>query len=289
MEGNVVQLRRAELERETASLWQALADPTRRQILDLLRDRPRITGDIAAHFSISRIAVMRHLEVLASAGLLTSRKRGRERWHHLNLVPLQQLHERWADPVAAGFASRLLRLQERVEARSGRMDPAAPAVDVALDVTVAGTPVAVFSALTEDTSGWWGHPAVGSQATGVSMEPRLGGLFVEEWEDGGGQVIAAVTGFAINRHLKLTGPFHFETAVGTATFDLSEIDEGTAVRFSFRAVGVVDPDIAAAVSRAWTELVGERLKLLIEDGIRLGIAPDPPDKVRAIRSEEGRR
>src|SRR5881275_1631075 len=123
MSSTVAQLRRAELEHETASLWAALADATRRRILDLLRDRPRITGDIASQFSISRIAVMRHLDVLSSAGLLTSRKRGRERWYYLNLVPLQQLHERWADPVAAGFASRLLRLQDRVEAEGGRMDP----------------------------------------------------------------------------------------------------------------------------------------------------------------------
>jgi len=70
-----------QLEVETADLWRALADPTRRRILDLLRLRPAITGEIAAAFPISRIAVMRHLEVLAEAELVTSRKRGRERWH----------------------------------------------------------------------------------------------------------------------------------------------------------------------------------------------------------------
>src|SRR6516225_3711583 len=96
MSGEVVQIqRRAALEAQTASLWRALADPTRRQILDLLTERPRITGEIASHFAISRIAVMRHLEVLAAAELITSRKRGRERWHYLNAVPIQRLHERW--------------------------------------------------------------------------------------------------------------------------------------------------------------------------------------------------
>ena len=103
----------AQLEVETASLWRALADPTRRRILDLLRNGPAITGEIAAAFPISRIAVMRHLEVLAEAELITSRKRGRERWHYLNAVPLERLHRRWAGPVEAGFASGLLRLLHR--------------------------------------------------------------------------------------------------------------------------------------------------------------------------------
>ena len=102
MRGNVVPLERG-LEEETAPLWRALADPTRRRILDLLRERPLITGEIAAQFPISRIAVMRHLEVLSEAGLVTSRKRGRERWHYLNAVPLQRLQRRWAEPVAAGL------------------------------------------------------------------------------------------------------------------------------------------------------------------------------------------
>src|ERR1700694_175483 len=88
---------------EAASVWWALADPTRRRILDLLKERPRITGDIASNFGVSRIAVMRHLQVLAASGLVTSRKRGRERWHYLNAVPLQRMYERWVDMQTAGW------------------------------------------------------------------------------------------------------------------------------------------------------------------------------------------
>src|SRR6516165_9117397 len=122
MRGNVVPLERG-LEEDTAPLWRALADPTRRRILDLLRERPLITGEIAAQFPISRIAVMRHLDVLSEAGLVTSRKRGRQRWHYLNAIPLQKLHQRWAGPTAAGFASALLRLQDTVEAEGRHMEP----------------------------------------------------------------------------------------------------------------------------------------------------------------------
>ena len=70
MRGNAVPLERR-IEEDAA--WRALADPTRRRILDLLREQPQTTGEIAAQFPISRIAVMRHLEVLSETGLVTSR------------------------------------------------------------------------------------------------------------------------------------------------------------------------------------------------------------------------
>ncbi len=149
---------------------------------------------------------MRHLELLAEAGLVTSRKRGRERWHYLNAVPLQRLHERWHDPLASGWASRLLRLQRNVEQNEGRrVKPTDLAIDLALDVTIDGTPAEVFSALTRDPGGWWGHPFLRPDATDVTLEPRLGGLLLERWSEGGA-VIAAVTGWQEDRHLTLSRP-----------------------------------------------------------------------------------
>ncbi len=286
MVSNPAALRLVELEDETAPLWRALSDPTRRRILDLLRERPRITGEIASHFEISRIAVMRHLEVLEEADLVTSRKRGRERWHYLNAVPLRRLHERWFDPVASGWASGLLRLQDRVEARVRPMHASEPAIDVALDLTIGGTPAAVFSALTEDPGGWWGTPFLGAQATGLTLDPRIGGLLLEQW-DGGGDVVAAVTGWQDDRYLKLTGHFHLGVAVGVATFELEPTDQGTLLRFTFRAVGAVDAEVAEGFSKGWTELVTTRLKALVETGTRLGIAADRPPT--PIRASKGRR
>jgi len=281
MAGNVVPLERG-LEDDTAPLWRALADPTRRRILDLLRERPLITGEIAAQFPISRIAVMRHLEVLAEAGLATSRKRGRERWHYLNTVPLQKLHRRWADPAVTGFASTLLRLQDTVEAEGRHMEPIRPTIDVALDIEIAGTPAAVFAALTKDIGGWWGHPFVTARATSLALDPQLGGLFAERWENGG-QVIASVTSWAQDEHLQLTGSFHMGVGVGVATFDMAESGGGTLLQFSFRAIGVVDAEAAEAMSRAWAELVRTRLKELVETGTRLGMDPDEPATIRSIK------
>jgi len=264
-----------EVEGDGSPVWLALADPTRRRILDLLRERPRITGDIASHFDVSRIAVMRHLQVLTASGLVTSRKRGRERWHYLNAVPLQQMYERWVDTHNASWASGLLRFGRRVDSRAKRMNTDQPAVDVALDVAIAASRSLVFAALTEDPGGWWGHPYLRSDATGLTLEPELGGLVVESW-DGGGAVLASVTGWTDGRYLQLTGPFHLGLALGIATFQLSDSDGGTRVQFSFRAIGAIEPQLVERFAEGWTELVGRRLKTLVETGKRLGVAPDAP-------------
>jgi uncharacterized protein YndB with AHSA1/START domain len=225
---------------------------------------------------------MRHLDVLSEAGLATSRKRGRQRWHYLNAIPLQKLHQRWAGPAAAGFASALLRLQDTVETEGRRMEPIQPTVDVALDIEIAGPPGAVFAALTNDIGGWWGPPFVTARATSLALEPRLGGLFSERW-DNGGQVIASVTGLAEDEHLQLTGSFHMGVGVGVATFDLAESGTSTLLQFSFRAIGVADTAAAEDMSRGWAELVGTRLKGLVETGTRLGMDPGEPPSIRSIR------
>ena len=264
-----------EIDADGAPIWRALADPTRRQILDLLRERPRITGDLASHFPISRIAVMRHLAVLSAAKLVSSRKRGRERWHYLNAIPLRQLYERWVHEDSEGWASGLLRLRRRAEAGGRRMSLGRPAVDVALDVSIAATPSAVFAALTRDPGAWWGHPYLRPDTTGLTLEPRLGGLMVETWSSGGA-VLATVTGWTDDRYLELSGPFHLGVALGIAVFHLRPAEPGTSLQFSFQAFGVIDPAVVDRFAEGWSELVAHRLKAHLESGARLGVAPDQP-------------
>jgi DNA-binding transcriptional ArsR family regulator len=96
-------------------VFKALADPTRRKILDLLRDRPSTTGELCDGFpDLSRFAVMKHLGVLEGAGLVVVRREGRVRWNHLNAVPIQRIHDRWMNRFAAPLAASLLRLEEQV-------------------------------------------------------------------------------------------------------------------------------------------------------------------------------
>jgi uncharacterized protein YndB with AHSA1/START domain len=162
------------------------------------------------------------------------------------------------------------------------MEAIQPTIDIAQDIEIAGTPAAVFAALTKDIGGWWGHPFVTARATSLTLDPRLGGLFTERWENGG-QVIASVSAWAQDEHLQLTGSFHMGVGIGVAAFDLAESAAGTLLRFSFRAIGVMDAEVAGAMTRAWAELVGTRLKRLVETGARLGIDPDQPPRIRPIK------
>ena len=96
-------------------VWKALADPTRRAILDRLRDGPRTTGDLCSTFPLSRFAVMKHLAILEQAGLVLVRREGRRRWNHLNAVPIKRIYERWISDYADLWATSLLRLKRQVE------------------------------------------------------------------------------------------------------------------------------------------------------------------------------
>jgi DNA-binding transcriptional ArsR family regulator len=106
--------------RDLDPIWKALADPSRRRILDLLRDGPRTTWDLCASFESSRFAVMKHLRVLEHARLILVRRRGRERWNYLNPIPIQAIYERWLTPYAALWAGELLDLKHTVERREDK-------------------------------------------------------------------------------------------------------------------------------------------------------------------------
>jgi DNA-binding transcriptional ArsR family regulator/nitrogen regulatory protein PII len=86
---------------ELDPVWKALADPTRRRLLDLLDEAPRTTGELAKHFEQSRFAIMKHLAVLEGVGLIRVQREGRERWNHLDSAPLARIYDRWLSRQAA--------------------------------------------------------------------------------------------------------------------------------------------------------------------------------------------
>ncbi len=102
-------------------IFKALGHPVRRQILDDLRDQPLTTGTLVAHFpEIDRCTVMLHLKVLEEAELVIPQRKGRERWNHLNPLPIHDIHERWIGPHAAAATARLAKLKHDLERESGR-------------------------------------------------------------------------------------------------------------------------------------------------------------------------
>jgi DNA-binding transcriptional ArsR family regulator len=106
------------MSQELDPVWKALSDPTRRAILDLLREGPKKTTEIVDKFpDITRFAVMKHLDVLRSASLVETRKDGRERINSINVVPIRQIYERWVSPFAELWSSTLLRVKDDIETK----------------------------------------------------------------------------------------------------------------------------------------------------------------------------
>ena len=98
-------------------MFKALADPTRRELLDELFARDGQTlGALEEKFSMTRFGVMKHLKQLEEAGLVVTRRRGREKLHFLNPVPIRLVHDRWISKYAEPWVAGLSEIKERLEA-----------------------------------------------------------------------------------------------------------------------------------------------------------------------------
>ncbi len=99
-------------------MFKALADPTRRDLLDeLFREDGQTLGMLEERFSMTRFGVMKHLKVLEEAGLVVTRRRGREKLHFLNPVPIRLIHDRWVSKYAEPWVAGLSEIKERLESQ----------------------------------------------------------------------------------------------------------------------------------------------------------------------------
>jgi uncharacterized protein YndB with AHSA1/START domain len=97
-------------------VFKALADPTRRSLLDELFSRDgQSLSDLEDRFTMTRFGVMKHLKQLEEAGLIVTRKQGREKLHYLNPVPIRLVHDRWVSKYAEPWASALVEIKQRLE------------------------------------------------------------------------------------------------------------------------------------------------------------------------------
>lgn len=101
------------------AVFTALAHRDRRRILDLVRASPGCrVEDLCPHFTTSRVAILKHLKVLARAELIVSQKVGRERRLYFNVMPIQIIYDRWATEFSALWASPIAQIKYRVEAEA---------------------------------------------------------------------------------------------------------------------------------------------------------------------------
>lgn len=122
-------------------VFKALADPTRRGLLDeLFREDGQTLTALEGRLPMSRFGVMKHLKVLEDAGLVVTRRRGREKLHFLNAVPIRLVHDRWvskyAEPWAAGLSALKTSIEEKV-------------MEKVFEIYIKTTPERLWSALTD--------------------------------------------------------------------------------------------------------------------------------------------
>jgi uncharacterized protein YndB with AHSA1/START domain len=121
-------------------VFKALADPTRRALLDelFLRDGQTL-GALEERFAMTRFGVMKHLKLLEEAGLIVTRRRGREKLHFLNPVPIRLVHDRWVSKYAEPWAATLSELKQRLETT----------VEKVFEIYIRTTPERLWEAITD--------------------------------------------------------------------------------------------------------------------------------------------
>ncbi len=121
-------------------VFRALADPTRRQLLDeLYRDDGQTLSALEERFAMTRFGVMKHLKQLEEAGLVVTRRRGREKLHFLNPVPIRLVHDRWVSKYAEPWAAGLSGLKQRLESTMEKV----------FEIYIRTTPERLWEAITD--------------------------------------------------------------------------------------------------------------------------------------------
>ena len=121
-------------------VFRALADPTRRELLDeLFRQDGQTLSALEEHFSMSRFGVMKHLRLLEDAGLVVTLRRGREKLHYLNPVPIRLVHDRWVSKYAEPLAAGLVDLKHNLESTMEKV----------FEIYIRTTPERLWAAITD--------------------------------------------------------------------------------------------------------------------------------------------
>jgi DNA-binding transcriptional ArsR family regulator len=133
----------------TAPAFRALADPSRRLLLDRLFERDGQTlGELTAHLpGMTRFGVMRHLDVLESAELITTRREGREKRHFLNPVPIRLIHDRWISKYSAPVVGAMSALKGHLEAPP--MAASLDSPDHVYSIYINASPERIWRAITD--------------------------------------------------------------------------------------------------------------------------------------------
>jgi len=247
------------------AVFKALADPTRRALLDRLRERNGQTvGELCEPLAMARQSATQHLGVLEAANLISTVRRGREKLHYLNAVPLWAIAERWIERFERPRLRALSAIKHRAEE-----DAMAGRPSYVYVTYIESSPERVWEALTDPelTAQYWGHSNVSSWQAGSRWEHRR--------TDGSG--IADVAGTVLEsvppRRLTMTFDAPGEAppqGPSKVTFDIEPYHE--IVRLTVTHENLAGDNALEAASAGWPAVCAN-LKSLLETGHVLPRAP----------------
>jgi uncharacterized protein YndB with AHSA1/START domain/DNA-binding transcriptional ArsR family regulator len=245
------------------AVFKALADPTRRALLDRLRERNGQTlGELCEPLAMTRQSATQHLDVLAAANLITITRRGREKLHYLNPVPLWDMTERWIEKFERPRLRALSAIRRRAEEDS--MRPGYVYVTY-----IESSPERVWAALTSAdlTAQYWGHANVSDWQEGSGWE------HVRTDGSGVADVVGTVLEAVPPRRLALTFDAPGEAPAqgpSRVTFEIEPYHE--IVRLTVTHENLPDEAAVEAISAGWPAVCAN-LKSLLETGHVLPQAP----------------
>jgi len=271
---------------EIDELFRALADPSRRQLLDSLNGRNGQTlRELCSGLQLARQSVSKHLAILEAANLVTTVRRGREKLHYLNAAPINEIGERWITRYERGRVEALADLKRALE--DGPMDRPS----FVYTTYIRTTPEQLWQALTDPafTRRYWNASFETDWKAGSTMIWDLGGVMVADPE----QVVLesepyrrlSFTWHTFSPELNASHGFTDEVSEriaaegrSKATFEIEPV--GDAVKLTVVHEGL-DPDglVKSMIGDGWP-LVLSRLKSLLETGETLPPTDEPPLPVR---------
>jgi uncharacterized protein YndB with AHSA1/START domain/DNA-binding transcriptional ArsR family regulator len=245
-------------------VFKALADPTRRELMDRLReDSGQTLGELCGGIGMARQSATQHLAVLEAANLVTSVRRGRQKLHYLNPVPLHDIQERWIERFEAPRLRTLSTVRRRAE------EDMTDKPTFVYVIFIESTPQRVWEALTDAdvTARYWGHSNVSDWQVGSAWEhQRTDGSAIA---DVVGTVVESdapsrlVTTWAAPGDPPADGP-------SQVTFDIAPY--GDIVRLTVTHENLADDAEREAAASGWAAVLSN-LKSLIETGHALPQAP----------------
>ncbi len=258
---------------DDVSIWTALADPKRRQIINLLEERPRTTSDLSQYFDVSRFAVMKHLKVLEQANLITAKREGRTRWNFINEDLAHFLRTKLADEEGPNRLVDILGLFPGKRPVQAAEELWPTPIRVEQRLLMQATPAEVFAAFTAGIDFWWSQRT--APESKMVLETVVNGRFYEAFDAANqGVLLASVTAIKKDERLHLQGTAEFtELLVGKALADNQvrikfEAQQGDTLLFLCHTSSEVgDEGATESLRLCWRQLLDHHFQPFVEKGL----------------------